>query len=221
MKTIGLLALFLLASCGQAPTKVTASASAPKAPTRGTIYTKTPSWSGDREAKIPTRLGDLRVFNASNYEIDLALVGEIFDRHVTATKLEKSLELRIFPQRYVMPDEDQGFDLTDVRMEGAKNGLTISSPDTNLVMSVIPTRWATDNMRYESTCGGEQIKARAETLLTLAVTHELVGHGTKRAANVPRANNEECESQDLEDKVLIELDGRVAFRQKVAPLVIR
>lgn len=225
MKLIGVLAFISLASCGQPTTSVqkpvkvsTPRQTVTKAPKPVPVYTSTPSWSIDREAKISTKLGDLRVFNAgSGYEIDLALVGEIFDRHVHTTKLEKALELRVFPEKYVIPgDQEDWFDLTNDEVPGIELAVTLEPENSKIIPSVLPVGWATDMKVGENACSGRTIRGQAEMFLTLAAIHELVGHGTRRAALVPKTSNEECEAQELEDQVYDELAGRVAFR-KVAP----
>lgn len=179
-------------------------------------YTSTPSWTSARDAKIPTKLGELRLFNAtSDYEIDTALVGEIFDRHVSVEKLDKVLELRIFPERYVLPVETPpGFTLTNRYQPGALRGDTVSSSSTRIVICVVPMAWADKVTTYTNKCTGENISAQSEMYLTLTAIHELVGHGAKRSALVPRTENEECAAQALEDRVWRELNGRVAFRRK-------
>lgn len=177
------------------------------------VFTSTPRWSGKVEEVLRTKCGDVRVFNPSNWEIDIAFFEEIMDRECSSEFVRK-LELRVFDQPYVVRTNDiGGFGLTNVEGAGTELGLTVTHP--KLAVSVIPTGWAVDGTYLEDDdCTVGAIRGNPESLLTVIAVHELVGHGILRAQRVERTPQEECEVQEFEVKVHRELDGRAGFRRK-------
>ncbi len=173
-------------------------------------YTASPGWSGEREASLSGgHLGKMRVFNASHWEIDLALLEEVTGRHCLPCQVTRPLELRLFDDKFVRRSDVDGFDLSD---SSGEVGLTVTSDF--LVVSVVPTGWTTPATPYRSTCGALDVDTTTEGLITLAIVHELVGHGCLRVCGRERTDDEECAAQHLQRSILIALAGRNLVRPR-------
>jgi len=204
-----MLLLMLLASCSDgASVQGSTAAEQPRTElSTGVVFSpeSIPEWSEVRDQILETSFGEVRIFNASKYEIDLALLKELIQAY--GKPLHKSLELRVFNDSYVVPSPD-GFNLSN---KSGLIGLTVSSE--NVVWVVIPTGWVSSATRYTSTCTGENLFGDAVALITTDTLHELFGHGFKRASGEPSGgDDEECRAQDLEGQIIGQLNGRDLVR---------
>ena len=164
-------------------------------------FVSTPEWSDEKDFDIGTNSGNIRIFNPSSWEIDTALLVEAVNRHCMGLSFERSLELRMFNDIYVVRDSTKGFGLSnEVSDADGETGLTVTSP--NMVLSVIPTGWANLTEYYGSGYNGlETVITTPERYITMDTVHELIVHGCNRAANVQRHNDEELHAQIFERQI--------------------
>jgi hypothetical protein len=157
-------------------------------------FDSTPEWSSERDYDISTTSGSIRVFNASSWEVDTALLAEMVNRHCNGISFSKSVDLRIFNDTFVVRDDQRGFALSDT---GGDIGLTVHG--TNIVWSVIPTGWASIAKHYEGGHEGlETVVTTPGGYITMDMAHELIVHGCNRAANIQRHDDEELHAQIFE-----------------------
>jgi hypothetical protein len=166
-----------------------------------------PAWSSERDADLETIFGDVRVFSASSWEVDLNLLQDLINTYGMFLD-EKTLELRLFNDNYVTRDPNTGFGLSQ---NNGEIGLTVEGPSQ--VISVIPTGWAFNTKGYHSQYEGiKSIYSTSEMFITMDIIHELLVHGINRAAGVPRTDIEEEMAQAFERKVYYQLEDRPLVR---------
>ena len=174
-------------------------------------YVSTERWIYLREETLVTPRGNIRIFNDSEWAIDLNLLEELIHEHCPSGQFQRKLELRLIRAPYVrkMPSAPTGF--TGAARRG-NYGLTVSME--KMVVSAIPTGWTQSEIDhvYLTECSGTRVVSGASDALGLYITQEIIGHGCRRARGLS-VDKTSCATVDQSLEIYDRLAGRQLVRQ--------